>query len=262
MLAFLGACLSSIAQTNSFPTTGNVGIGTVTPSGFLNIVGNSGSFPELKVDHYFNNFGASTIQLRKARGTLASPTVVLNADYVGSWETWAYNGTSYIRNSYVGAVVNGTPTTTGVPTDLVFASSLGGPDAMEGMRLDKNGNVGIGTTTPTDKLSVKGKIRAQEIKVETTGWADFVFAKNYKLPSLQATEQHILANGHLPGIPSAEEVAKDGIELGEMNKKLLQKIEELTLYLIEMKKGSDQQQSQIKKLTEQVETIQKTQNLN
>jgi len=104
------------------------------------------------------------------------------------------------------------------------------------MRIANNGNVGIGTLYPDEKLSVKGKIRAQEVKVETANWPDFVFAKDYKLPSLQETEKHILAKGHLPGIPSAAEVAKDGIELGEMNKKLLQKIEELTLYLIEKNK--------------------------
>ncbi|MES2457428.1 MAG: hypothetical protein V4594_17865 [Bacteroidota bacterium] len=98
------------------------------------------------------------------------------------------------------------------------------------------GNVGIGTLYPTEKLSVKGKIRAQEIKVEAANWPDFVFAKNYELPSLKEIENHIKQNGHLHGIPSAAEVAKDGIELGEMNKKLLQKIEELTLYLIEKDK--------------------------
>jgi len=99
-----------------------------------------------------------------------------------------------------------------------------------------NGNIGIGTTAPTEKLSVKGKIRAQEIKVELTGWADYVFAKDYKLPTLEETENHIKKNGHLPNIPSAAEVAKNGVELGEMNKKLLQKIEELTLYIIDQQK--------------------------
>jgi hypothetical protein len=103
----------------------------------------------------------------------------------------------------------------------------------------QNGNVGIGTASPTEKLSVNGKIRAHEIKVETANWPDYVFAKEYKLQSLQETEQHIKDKGHLPGIPSAEEVKADGVDLGEMNAKLLKKIEELTLYLIEQNKKVD-----------------------
>ena len=98
------------------------------------------------------------------------------------------------------------------------------------------GNVGIGITDPTEKLSVNGKIRAKEIKVEITGWPDYVFKSDYKNLSLLNVEQFIKANGHLPGIPSAESIEKEGIDLGEMNKKLLQKIEELTLHLIQQEK--------------------------
>lgn len=68
------------------------------------------------------------------------------------------------------------------------------------------------------------------------GWSDFVFKKEYKLPTLEEVENHIAEKGHLENIPSEEEVLKNGINLGEMNAKLLQKIEELTLYVIEMKK--------------------------
>lgn len=100
----------------------------------------------------------------------------------------------------------------------------------------ENGNVGIGTKSPAEKLSVKGKIRAQEVKVETANWPDYVFAKDYQLPSLKETEQHIQEKGHLPGIPSAAEVKANGIDLGEMNTKLLKKIEELTLHLIDLNK--------------------------
>ncbi|MNU07544.1 hypothetical protein D3C72_2531870 [compost metagenome] len=67
-------------------------------------------------------------------------------------------------------------------------------------------------------------------------WPDFVFAKDYKIHSLQETEKHIKQHGHLPGIPSAEEVKANGIDLGEMNAKLLEKVEELTLHLIEKDK--------------------------
>lgn len=106
--------------------------------------------------------------------------------------------------------------------------------------ISASGNVGIGTTTPKEKLSVNGKIRAQEIKVENTNWPDYVFAHGYQLPSLMETENHIKEKGRLPGIPSATEVKNNGIDLGEMNAKLLQKIEELTLYLIEIKKENEE----------------------
>ncbi|NII83288.1 tail fiber protein [Pedobacter sp. SG908] len=106
----------------------------------------------------------------------------------------------------------------------------------EKMRVAWNGNIGIGTTTPNEKLSVNGNIRAREIKVEATNWPDYVFDEGYKVGKLEELESYIKANKHLPGIPSAQEVAKNGIELGEMNKLLLQKIEELTLHLIEKDK--------------------------
>ncbi|UIR54604.1 hypothetical protein LZQ00_09990 [Sphingobacterium sp. SRCM116780] len=99
-----------------------------------------------------------------------------------------------------------------------------------------DGYVGIGTTTPKEALSVNGNIRAKEIKVETTNWPDYVFEEDYKLPSLTETEQFIKENKHLPEVPKASEVEENGVSLGEMNKILLQKIEELTLHLIEKDK--------------------------
>lgn len=99
-----------------------------------------------------------------------------------------------------------------------------------------NGTAGIGTSPdPAYKLAVNGNIRAKEIIVET-GWADFVFEKDYHLPSLSEVEMHILENGHLKDIPSAATVEKEGVNLGNISARLLQKIEELTLYSIEMEK--------------------------
>jgi hypothetical protein len=103
-----------------------------------------------------------------------------------------------------------------------------------------NSFLGIGTSnfvdgTDTYRLAVKGAIRADRVKVYTT-WADFVFEKNYKLPTLEEVEKQILLEGHLKDIPSAKEVEAKGIELGEMNKLLLQKVEELTLYVIALDK--------------------------
>lgn len=108
----------------------------------------------------------------------------------------------------------------------------------EVMRLTPGKNVLIGTIVDdaSYKLQVKGGVKAQKVKVTQTGWADFVFEPSYKLPSLYEVEQFILQHKHLPEIPSAKEVAEDGIDLGEMNRKLLQKIEEQTLYIIEMNK--------------------------
>lgn len=101
-------------------------------------------------------------------------------------------------------------------------------------------NVGIGTDLFADgndnyRLSVNGSIRAHRIKVYTT-WADYVFHDDYKLPTLEEVENHINEKGHLIDIPSAKEVDANGIDLGEMNKLLLQKIEELTLYIIDLDK--------------------------
>lgn len=110
------------------------------------------------------------------------------------------------------------------------------------------GNVGIGTINiGTWQLAVGGKVRAEEIKVETD-WADYVFSKNYKLPTLEEVENHINSKGHLINIPSAKQVQAEGIFLGEMNKLLLEKIEEITLYTIQQQKELESQNMIINQL--------------
>jgi hypothetical protein len=98
-----------------------------------------------------------------------------------------------------------------------------------------SGNVGIGTTSPTHKLAVKGTIRANEVIVDT-GWSDYVFDENYPLAPLAEVEVHIREKKHLPGIPTAQEVSERGVSLGEMQARLLAKIEELTLHQIAQEK--------------------------
>ncbi len=115
------------------------------------------------------------------------------------------------------------------------------------------GGLAIGTPTANAgafKLAVEGPIRARRVKVDQETWADFVFEPDYKLPSLQELEAYIKLYKHLPGVPSAEEVATEKLDLGEMNKILLQKIEELTLHLIEQEKKNAEQQMQINQLLE------------
>ena len=125
------------------------------------------------------------------------------------------------------------------------------------LTLSQGGNVGIGTVdTKGFKLGVKGKIAAEEVKVATySNWADFVFDNNYNLPSLSEVENHIKEKGHLKDIPSAKEVKEDGFFLGEMDAKLLQKIEELTLYTIQQEKKLKKQNSKINKQQKELEEL-------
>lgn len=103
-----------------------------------------------------------------------------------------------------------------------------------------DGNVGIGIDNPKNKLDVNGTIKAKEIKVELDPeWPDFVFKKGYKLPTLEEVKKHIEEKGTLPGVPGESDVKANGVSLGEVNAILLQKIEELTLYVIKQQEEID-----------------------
>jgi hypothetical protein len=110
-----------------------------------------------------------------------------------------------------------------------------------------DGNIGIGTASPAYKLDVIGSIRAREIKVDLNG-ADFVFEKDYKLMPLNELEKFVNEQKHLPEVAPAKEMKENGTDLGNLNSKLLQKIEELTLYTIEQNKQLEQQNKTIEEL--------------
>ncbi|MCV9928245.1 tail fiber protein [Flavobacterium sp. LS1R49] len=123
------------------------------------------------------------------------------------------------------------------------------------------GKIGIGTTKPDEKLTVNGKIHAQEVRIDLAypmTVPDYVFANDYKLKSLQEVEEFIKQNSHLPEVPSAKEIEKNGLMLAEMNMSLLKKIEELTLYSIEQNKEIQKQNNKILILEEKVKKIEST----
>lgn len=135
------------------------------------------------------------------------------------------------------------------PDGAIVFGGTGNDDVFENLMIIKGtGNVGIGTKSPTAKLSVNGKINAKEVQVTATGWPDYVFEVNYSLLTLYDLESFINENHHLPEIPSAVEVEENGISMADMDARLLKKIEELTLYVIQLNKRIELQNKRILEL--------------
>ncbi|MEX6690311.1 tail fiber protein [Danxiaibacter flavus] len=107
------------------------------------------------------------------------------------------------------------------------------------------GNVGIGTTTPSEKLSVNGNIRCKKVIVTQTDWADYVFDSSYNLPSLESISSYIKENKRLPEMPSASAIERAGHDLGEVQTLLLKKVEEMTLYILQLKQENEDAKKRI-----------------
>lgn len=118
----------------------------------------------------------------------------------------------------------------------------------DAMIVNTNGRVGIGTMDPQSELAVKGTITSKKVKVMQDGWADYVFDSSYQLPSLAQVESFIKEKKHLPEIPSAAEIKKEGLDIGDNQAMLLKKIEELTLYVIQQNKEISQMRQEITEL--------------
>ncbi|HTG55460.1 MAG TPA: hypothetical protein VL943_04285 [Niabella sp.] len=229
LLLLTSICTLTYGQ-NVLPTSGNVGIGTTNPR------------VPLDVGRYASGGSLSTVLARLAEGDTQDTGTVLG---IRGWETrlpgygGAYGGKSFsIEHFFYGklnSAINFYRGESMVGGYITFATYNG----TEKMRITPSGNVGIGTTTPNEKLAVNGNIIAKAIKVQTisTSWPDYVFLPSYQLQSLADVEAHIKEKGHLPEVPSAEEIQKnEGYELSKMDATLLKKIEELTLYAITMEK--------------------------
>lgn len=274
----LGDNLYPLFQVRS---DGDVGIGTTRPGARLHVVGRGGS-----------NIDFSTTGQIEIKGT--GPGMWLRADdgsnhaFIGNvgsgianhavgiwtpvkgWSTFnAMNdgsigiGTAAPRNmldiwggvlSVTGADQNGTAEITSLGGTAYFSNNRIG----NGLGIAPSGNVLIGNVTGTGKdsylLNVAGDVRANKLTVNTTG-ADFVFEQNYKLMPLPEVENFIRQNRHLPGIAPAVDMQKNGIEIGEQQARLLQKLEEVTLYMIELKKENAALSRRLEKL-EPIDKIQ------
>ncbi|MFT3870781.1 MAG: hypothetical protein QM715_20200 [Nibricoccus sp.] len=298
-------CLSLVMTTavyaqNTFPSSGNVGIGTTNPGdklvisdgdtnaisiragetagiGFNRAVTGGGIY-NTAISAWQFSARDSMFSLEGYNGAFPTPWTVLKNGNVGIGTTspserftvtqggmlldnhpsLAINGelSAAIRITAPGGWARGYGIVNSQNQTKVVWGALGAGDDLNytyigpsysnpWMILNPTGNVGIGTTSPTEKLSVKGRIRAQEVIVETTNWSDHVFADSYKLQSLSEVEQHIKTEKHLPGVPSAQEVAEKGVSVGNMQAILLAKIEELTLHVIAQEKEQIAQRAKL-----------------
>lgn len=167
--------------------------------------------------------------------------------------TDAVKGGIYSHNSWEGLACVKIGTESEHPVVLMAGY---GRDAMF---INTNGNIGIGTHAPGDyRLAVEGILGARKIKVTQAAWADYVFDSCYQLKPLNQVEQYIQENKHLPDVPSAATVDKEGIDVGDSQALLLKKIEELTLYIIQQNKEIKAQHEEIKELKQEMKALKKT----
>ena len=236
---------SALAQ-NTFPSSGNVGIGTTSPSSTLEVVTSYSSNPRgITVTN--TSAGGGQIWLRRNVGS-----AVASGDMLGSLTLDGWNGSAYGLGAG-GAIIRGMATenwgSSAMGGGILFTTTPNGSTApAERMRIDQSGNVGIGTTAPQYKLSVNGTIGAKEVIITNTGWADYVFGPDYRLKPLKEIASFVQANHHLPGIPTAAEVQENGISVGEGQSKLLAKVEELTLHMIQAEERNDRLEQEIRQL--------------
>lgn len=214
----------NIERVSILPT-GNVGIGTISPTAQLHTTGS------VRLAGLTGDSSQTRVIVSDSSGKLFYRNVATLA--TGTWSAKGNAGTRPDSN-FVGTTDN---------QRLAFRTNN-----TEQMTILANGSVGIGTSVmPNDsaKLAVKGTIYAKKVRVISSGWADYVFKKDYQLPPLAQVEQYINAHQHLPGVIPASEVEKKGFDLGDNQVVLLQKIEELTLYLIDQHKKVQVQDRQL-----------------
>lgn len=207
---------------------GNIGIGSTAPLG------------RLQVNSPLDGAIAAVTIGSASPGNIATPLGKTVGGYNIDFETWRdivpIQTGARIRAERINNHADNNALVQAM--DLVFYTSTGidQTSLTEKLRIRNDGDIGIGTPNPQAKLGVNGLIRCKEVKVEMSNWPDYVFKDGFKLPTLAELNKYIDRNHHLPGLPSAETLKNDGLNLGEINRLVAQKVEELTLYLIEKDK--------------------------
>lgn len=216
---------------NGFTLTplGNFGLGTSPPTARLHVNGNAivqGTFTATSRSSIGSDCQVLTIGKAHTEG-LSYGTAYIGFNAVRGGSSWTLqSGNTNNGGAVIWATIGGDILFSTIPSTNSGSSQIISDDTLRS-------HVNL-------KIGADGTLMAKEIKVTLTGWPDYVFDKSYNLMPLSETEQYIQAKGHLPNVPSAAEVEADGMSVGEMNKVLLQKVEELTLYVIELQKQIDE----------------------